>query len=117
VQGSGSQPKFARRVCGGSPQNRSGYLVEPQNQDRRLSRRRRAPGSSRSFDFGDHMAGSQGLRREDAGCGEGMAVHEEKYYMTYLPLRGLYLNLCNRGSFVFQLPPYKHRGERMAAIS
>jgi hypothetical protein len=42
---------------------------------------------------------------------------EEKYYMTYLPLRGLYLNLCNRGSFVFQLPPYKHRGERMAAIS
>jgi hypothetical protein len=42
---------------------------------------------------------------------------EEKYYMTYLPLRGLYLNLCNRGSFIFRLPPYKHRGERMAAIS
>jgi hypothetical protein len=31
VQGSGSQLEFARRVSGGSPQNRSGYLVEPQN--------------------------------------------------------------------------------------
>jgi hypothetical protein len=26
-----------RGVCGGSPQNRRGYLVEPQNQYRRLS--------------------------------------------------------------------------------
>jgi hypothetical protein len=49
VQGSGSQPKSARGVCGGSPQNRSGYLVEPQNQDRRLDGRRRDLGASRSF--------------------------------------------------------------------
>jgi hypothetical protein len=31
VQGSESLPEFARGVCGGSPQNRPGYLVEPQN--------------------------------------------------------------------------------------
>jgi hypothetical protein len=29
VQGSVSQPKSARGVCGGSPQNQPGYLVEP----------------------------------------------------------------------------------------
>jgi hypothetical protein len=29
VQGSGSQPKSARGVCGGSPQNQPGYMVEP----------------------------------------------------------------------------------------
>jgi hypothetical protein len=41
-------------------------LVEPQNQDRRLGGRRRDPGVPRSFDVGGHVAGSQGLRREDA---------------------------------------------------
>jgi hypothetical protein len=49
VQGSGSQPKSARGVCGGSPQNRPGYLVEPQNQDWRLDGRRRDPSTPRSF--------------------------------------------------------------------
>jgi hypothetical protein len=52
----------------------SGYLVEPQNQDRRLGRRRRDPGASRSFDAGVHVAGSRGLRWEDADCGEGVAA-------------------------------------------
>jgi hypothetical protein len=52
----------------------SGYLVEPQNQDRRLGGRRRDPGASRSFDAGGRVAGSQGLRREDAVCGDGVAV-------------------------------------------
>jgi hypothetical protein len=42
---------------------------------------------------------------------------EEKCYMTYFPLRGFYLKLCNRGIFVFRLPAYNLRGERMAAIS
>jgi hypothetical protein len=76
VQGSGSQPKSARGVCGGSPQNRPGYLVEPQNQDRRLSGRSRDPGAPRSFDAGGHVAGSQsqGLRREDEDCGDDVAV-------------------------------------------
>jgi hypothetical protein len=74
VQGSGSQPKFAREVCGGSPQNRLSYLVEPQNQDWRLGRRRWDPGAPRSFDAGGHVAGSQGLRREDANCDNSVAV-------------------------------------------
>jgi hypothetical protein len=52
----------------------SGYLVEPQNQDRRLCGRRRDPGAPRSFDAGGRVAGSQGLRREDAVCGDGVAV-------------------------------------------
>jgi hypothetical protein len=52
----------------------SGYLVEPQNQDRRLGGQRRDPGVPRSFDAGGRVAGSQGLRREDAVCGDGVAV-------------------------------------------
>jgi hypothetical protein len=52
----------------------SGYLVEPQNQDWRLDRRRRDPGAPRSFDAGRRVAGSQGLRREDAVCGNGVVV-------------------------------------------
>jgi hypothetical protein len=53
VQGSGSQPKSTRGVCGGSPQNRPGYLVEPQNQDRRLDGWRRDLGAPRSFEAED----------------------------------------------------------------
>jgi hypothetical protein len=52
----------------------SGYLVELQNQDQRLGGRRRDPGAPRSFDAGGRVAGSQGLRREDAVCGNGVAV-------------------------------------------
>jgi hypothetical protein len=44
----------------------SRYLVEPQNQDRRLSERRWDPGPPRSFDVGEHVAGSEGLRWVDA---------------------------------------------------
>jgi hypothetical protein len=51
-----------------------GYLVEPQNQDRRLGGRRQDPGAPRSFDAGGLVAGSQDLRREDAVCGDGVAV-------------------------------------------
>jgi hypothetical protein len=52
----------------------SGYLVELPNQDRRLGGQRRDPGAPRSFDAGERVAGSQGLRREDAVCGNGVAV-------------------------------------------
>jgi hypothetical protein len=52
----------------------SSYLVEPQNQDRRLGGRRRDLNALRSFDAGIHVAGSQGLRREDASCGKGVTV-------------------------------------------
>jgi hypothetical protein len=42
----------------------SGYLVDPQNQDRRLGRWGRDPGMLRSFDAGAHVAGLQGLRQK-----------------------------------------------------
>jgi hypothetical protein len=51
-----------------------GYLVEPQNQDRRLDGRRQDPGVPRSFNAGGRVAGSQDLRREDTVCGDGVAV-------------------------------------------
>jgi hypothetical protein len=51
-----------------------GYLVEPQSQDRRLGGRRRDPGVLRSFDAGGRVAGSQGLRREDVVCSDGVIV-------------------------------------------
>jgi hypothetical protein len=52
----------------------SGYLVESQNEDRRLGGRSRDPGVPRSFDAGGLVAGSRGLCREDAVCGNGVAV-------------------------------------------
>jgi hypothetical protein len=51
-----------------------GYLVEPQNQDRRFGGRRPDPGAPRSFDASRRVAGSHGLRLEDAVCGDGVAV-------------------------------------------
>jgi hypothetical protein len=65
-----------------------GYLVEPQNQDRRLGGRRRDPSASRSFDAGGRVARLQGLRREDAVAATAWPCDEEECYMTYLPLRG-----------------------------
>jgi hypothetical protein len=52
----------------------SGYLVEPQNQDRRLGGQRRDPSVPRSFDVGRHVVGSQGLRQEDVDYGNDVAV-------------------------------------------
>jgi hypothetical protein len=52
----------------------SGYLVEQQNQDRWLGGWRRDPGVPRIFDVGGRVAESQGLRREDAVCSDGVAV-------------------------------------------
>jgi hypothetical protein len=37
-------------------------------------RLRRDPSRPRSFDASGRVAGSQGLRREDAVCGDGVAV-------------------------------------------
>jgi hypothetical protein len=52
----------------------SGYLVEPQNQDRRLGGWRWDPSALRSFDAGGHVVGTQGFHWEDVDCGEGVAV-------------------------------------------
>jgi hypothetical protein len=51
-----------------------GYMVEPQNQDRRLGERRRDSGASRNFDAVGRVAGSQGLRQEDGVYVDGVAV-------------------------------------------
>jgi hypothetical protein len=71
VQGSGSEPKSTHGVCGSSPQNRPGYLVEPQNQDQRLGGPRRDPGTLRSFEaedtHRDRKACIEAMRREVAG--------------------------------------------------
>jgi hypothetical protein len=71
VQGSGSQSKPARGVCGGSSQNRPGYLVEPQNQDRRLGGWRWDLGVPRSFEaedtHQDRKACVEATRRAVAG--------------------------------------------------
>jgi hypothetical protein len=52
----------------------SGYLVELQNQDRRLGGRRRDSGAPRSFDVGARVARLRGLRGEDAVYGDDVAV-------------------------------------------
>jgi hypothetical protein len=53
---------------------------------------RQDPGAPRSFDIGGHVAGLQGLRREDADCSEGMAVRS----------RGVLLDLLAPEGFVSQ---------------
>jgi hypothetical protein len=81
----------------------SGYLVEPQNQDRKLGGWRRDPGAPRSFDVGGRVAGSQGLRREDAVCGNNVAVRWRGVLHDLSAPEGLYHNLSVRGSVVFCL--------------
>jgi hypothetical protein len=117
MQGSDSRPESTCGVCGGSPQNWPSYMVEPQNQDRRLGGRRRDPGVLRSFDAGGHVAGSQGLRREDADCGEGVAVRRTEVLHDLFAPEVFVSQLCNRGSFIFRMPPYMPRRERIAGIS
>jgi hypothetical protein len=116
VQGSGSQPESACEVCGGSPQNR---------QVTSLSHKTKTGGS----------AGRNGIQTrreasmlEDTWRDRGACVGrtriaakawplDEKYeVLTKVPL-GVCVLLCNRGNFVFRMPPYKLNGERMAAIS
>jgi hypothetical protein len=117
VQGSGSQPKSARGICGGSPKNQPGYLVESQNQDQRLGGQRRDPGAPRSFEAED-------TRRDRKACIEAtrraVAGHpSDGVTKTYSQsaLAGLYPSLGFRGILVFRLSPYILRGERMPAIS
>jgi hypothetical protein len=80
-----------------------GYLVEPQNQDRRLGGRRRDPGAPRSFDAGGHVVGSSGLRREDAVCGNGVTVRWRGVLHDLFAPEGLYHNLSAWCNLVFCL--------------
>jgi hypothetical protein len=101
VQGSGSRPEFARRVCSGSPQNcRVTWL----------SHKTKTGGSAGGYGIRAHREASMPadmLRDRGACVGRTRTVvkawscNEEECYMTYLPLRGLYHNLSTRGSLVF----------------
>jgi hypothetical protein len=78
VQGSGSRLESAHtRGLRWFTTKPLGYLVEPQNEDRRLGGWRRDLGAPRSFDVAGHTAGSQGLRREDMNYGKGVAARWE----------------------------------------
>jgi hypothetical protein len=80
-----------------------GYLVEQQNQDRRLRERRRDPGTPRSFDACGRVAGSQVLCREEAVCGNGVTVRWRGVLHDLFAPEGLYHNFSARGSVVFCL--------------
>jgi hypothetical protein len=81
----------------------SGYLVEPQNQDRRLSGWKWDPSAPRSFEASGRVAGSRGLRREDAVCGDGVAMRWRGVLHDLFAPEGLYHNLSAKGSVVFCL--------------
>jgi hypothetical protein len=74
VQGSGSRPEFARVVCGGSPQKRRVTWLSHKTKTGGSVRGDEIPSAPRSFDAGGHVAGSQGLRREDVDCDEGVSL-------------------------------------------
>jgi hypothetical protein len=117
VQGSGSKPESARGVCGGSPQNRRVTWLSHKTKTggsvggdgiracRETSKRRTHIGiaglASRLSEVRSPGIRPMVLRQEFPKCRSGACI----------------LVLCNRGSFVFWLPPYILREERMAAIS
>jgi hypothetical protein len=74
VQGSDSQPESACGVFGGLPENRQVTWCSHKTKTGGSGGWRRGPGALRSFDDGGRVAGSQGLRWEDAVCGNGVAV-------------------------------------------
>jgi hypothetical protein len=103
VQGSGSQPKSARGVCGGSPQNRRVTW---------LSLKTKTGGSALGDEIWAHQEASMPADawrdhrvcvRRTRSAAMAWPCDEEECYMTYLPLRGLYHNLSSRGSVVFCL--------------
>jgi hypothetical protein len=100
VHGSGSQPESARGVCGGSPQNRRVTWLSHKTKSGgsaggdgiRVRREASMPGG--------HTAGSQGLCREDADCGERVAARWEIPSLDHIAPEGMYLYLSSRDSVV-----------------
>jgi hypothetical protein len=80
---------------------RSGYLVEPQNQDRRLGGRRRHPKHQEASMPADTWRDCRAYVGRTRTAATAWPCDEEECYMSYLPLRGLYHNLSVRGSLVF----------------
>jgi hypothetical protein len=103
VQGSGSRPKSAHGVCGGSQQNRRVTWLCRKTKTRgsaggdRIQAHREA--SMPVDTWQDHGA----CVRRTRSAATAWPCDEEKCYMTYMPIRGLYHNLSARGSVVFCL--------------
>jgi hypothetical protein len=117
VQDSGSRPKSARGGCGASPQNRRVTW---------LSYKTKAGGSIGGDGIRSHWDTSKrrtqvGIARLESRLSKvrlpGIRPMVLRPEFPKYPLGVCILVLCNRGSFVFRLPPYKHREEKMAAIS
>jgi hypothetical protein len=117
--GSDTQSKSAHRVCGGSPQNQLGYLVEPQNQDRRLSGRRRDPSAREDSKKRTYVGITRLASRLREGQSPGIRPMVLQNHIPKLPLVGVYPSFGFRGILVIRirLSPYILRGERMAALS
>jgi hypothetical protein len=93
----------------------SGSLVEPQSKDRGLGggdgiRARRETSKWRTHVGIARLASRLSEMRSASIC--PMVLRRE---FPKCPSRVCILVLCNRGSFVFRLPPYKLKGEMMAA--
>jgi hypothetical protein len=103
VQGSGSQPKSARGVCGDSPQNCRVICLSHKSMTGGSAGgdgiRARREASMPADVWLDHRA----CFRRTSSTVTAWPCDEEECYMTYLPLRGLYHNLSARGSVVFCL--------------
>jgi hypothetical protein len=88
VQGSGSQPKSARRVCGGSPENRRVTWLSHKTKTGGLAGgdgiRARREASMSADAWRDRRACVGRTRSAATVC----PFDEEECYMTYLPLRG-----------------------------
>jgi hypothetical protein len=117
MQGSGSRPKSARGVCGGSPQNRRvtwlSHKTKTGGSTGRDGIRARREASKRRTRVGIARLASRLSEMWSPGIRPMVLLRE----FPKCPLGACILVLCNRGSFVFLLSPYILRGERMAAIS
>jgi hypothetical protein len=117
VHGSDSRPESARRVCNGSPQDRRVTWLSHKTKTRCSAGRDRIWARWEASKRRTHIeiarlatrlreVRSPGirpmvLRREFPKCPSGVCI----------------LVLCKKGCFIFLMPPYILRGERMAAIS
>jgi hypothetical protein len=116
VQGSGSQPESAREVCGGSPQNRQVTWLSHKTKTGGSAGRDRIRAHRQALKRRTHVgiARLASMLREVRSPGIRPMVLRREF--PKFPSGACILVLCNRCSFVFRLPPYILRGERMAAI-
>jgi hypothetical protein len=78
----------------------SGYLVEPQSQDRRLDGLRWDPGVLRSFHVGDMRRDHGAYVGRTRTAAKAWPLDENIHVLTILPPMGVYLPSSCRGSVV-----------------